>query len=155
MSNEFQRAMDSLLKDISFTNCYIDDVLLASKGSLDEHKAIPAKILNILDNKNMAVKWEKCAFFQKEIEWLGFKISNSGVKPLVGTSDSIKSLPNPKRISELSSFFGSINQYMKFVPNLSTLSSPLRPLLVKIISLPMERRSHKGFRRIKEADRQD
>ena len=127
MPNEFQRVIDSLLKDIPFTNCYIDDILIASKGSLNEHKAILTKILNILDNKNMAVKCEKCAFFQKAIEWLGFKISNSGVKPLVGNSDSIKSLPNPKNISKLRSFFGSINQYMKFVPNLLTLSCPLRP----------------------------
>ena len=61
-----------------------DDILIASKGSLNEHKAILKNILTILDNKNMAVKWEKCAFFQKEIERLGFKISNLGVKPLVG-----------------------------------------------------------------------
>ena len=130
MPNEFQRVMDFLLKDIPFTNCYIDDILIASKRSLNEHKAILSKILNILNNKNMEVKWEKCAFFQKEIEWLGFKISKSGVKPLVGKSDSIKSLPNPKNISKLRSFFGSINQFMKFVPNFLTLSSPLRPLLV-------------------------
>ena len=69
--------------------------------------------------------------FPKQIEWLGFKISNLGLKLLEGKSDSIKTLPNPKNISKLRSFFGSINQYMKFVPNLSTLSSPLRPLLVK------------------------
>ena len=125
MPNEFQRVMDSLLKGIPFTNCYIDDILIASKGSLNEDKAILSKILNILDNKNMAVKWEKCAFFQKKIEWLGFKIPNSGAKLLVGKSDSIKSLANPKNISELRSFFASINQYMKFVPNLSSLSSPL------------------------------
>ena len=80
----------------------------------------------------MAVKWENCALFQKKkIEWLGFKISNSGVKSLMGKSDSIKNLPIPKNIPELRSLFGSINQYMKLVPNLSSLSSPLRPLLVK------------------------
>ena len=49
----------------------------------------------------------------------------------MGKSDSIKNLPNPKNISELRSFFGSINQYMKFVANLSSLSSLLRPLLAK------------------------
>ena len=102
----------------------------------------------------MAVKWENCAFFQKEIEWLGFTISNSGLKPLVGISDSIKSLPNPKNISELRPFFGSINQFMKFVPNLSILKSPFRPLSVRTISLPMERRSYEGFRKTKETDRQ-
>ena len=44
-ANEFQRVKDSPLKDIPFTNCYID-----------EHKAILLKILNILASKNMAVK---------------------------------------------------------------------------------------------------
>ena len=33
MPNKFQRVMDSFLKVIPFTNCYIDDILIASKGS--------------------------------------------------------------------------------------------------------------------------
>ena len=68
---------------------------------------------------------------QSDIEWLGFKIFGDRVRPLVGKADAIKNLPTPKNISELRSFFGSINQYVKFVPNLSTLISPLRPLLNK------------------------
>ena len=128
---EFQRVLNSLLKNIPFTNCYIDDLSVASKGSLEEHKAIVFKILTILDKNKMAVKWGKFAFFKSEIEWLGFKISGEGVRPLVGRADAIKNLPIPKNISELRSFFGSINQYVKFVPDLSTPSSPLRPLLNK------------------------
>ena len=147
MPNVFQRVMDSLLKNIPFINCYIEDILIASKGSIN---AILTNILNILDNKNMAVKWEKCAFFQKEIQWLGFKISNSGVKPLVGKSDSIKNLPNPKNLSELRSSFGSINQYMKFVPNLSFLSSPLRPLLLKKSVYQWYDEHTKAFEEIKQ-----
>ena len=68
MSNEFQRVMDSILKDFPFTNCYIDDVLLASKGSLNELNTLFLKILKILDSKIVAVKWKKCAFFQKDRE---------------------------------------------------------------------------------------
>ena len=44
MPNQFQRVMDSLLKDIPFTNYYIDDISIASKGSLNEHRAILTKI---------------------------------------------------------------------------------------------------------------
>ena len=98
----------------------------------------------------MAVNWEKCAFFQKEIEWLGFKISNSGVKLLVGKSDSIKSLPNPKNISTLRSFIGSINQYMKIFPNLSSLSSPLRPLVVKKSVYQLNDEHTKAFEELKQ-----
>ena len=42
-----------------------------------------------------------------------------------------KNLQKPKNISKLRSFCGLINQYMKLVPNLSTLCAPLRPLLNK------------------------
>ena len=68
MLNELQRAMDFLLKNIPFTKCYLGDILVASKRSLEEHKSIVYKGLTILDKNNMAVKWGKCAFFKPEIE---------------------------------------------------------------------------------------
>ena len=96
MPNEFQRVMDSLLKNIPFTNCYIDDIVVALHRSLVEHKAIVYKILSISDKNNMAVKWGKCAFFKTDIEWLGFKISGDGVQPLVGKADAIKNFQPPR-----------------------------------------------------------
>ena len=76
MPNDLQRVMDSTLGNIPFTNCYLDDILVASKGSFNDHKKIVYKILSTLDTYNFAVKWSKCKFFQKEIEWLGFKYRN-------------------------------------------------------------------------------
>ena len=78
MLNEFYRVMDSLLQNIPFANCYVDDILVALKESLEEHEAIVKKTLTILDKNKMAVKcvkWVKCAFFESEIEWLCFKFS--------------------------------------------------------------------------------
>ena len=79
MLNGFQRVMDSTLGNIPFTNCYLDDILVASKRSFIEQKKIFYKNLSSVDSYNFAVKWSKCDFFQKEIEWLGFKISKSGI----------------------------------------------------------------------------
>ena len=101
---EFQ-FMESLSTNMPFINCYKDDFLVASKGSLEEHIAIVYENLSILDKNNMAVKMGKYSFFKSEIEWLGFKISGEGVRPLVGKADALKNLPIPKNISELRSFF--------------------------------------------------
>ena len=131
MPNEFQRVTDSTLGSIPFTNCYLDDILIASKGTFLDHKNIVLKVLSTLDKNNFAVKWSKCKFFQKEIEWLGFKISKTGIIPLFDKSKTIKDLPVPKNLKELRSFFGSLNQYIRFVQNLASLGSPLRPLLSK------------------------
>ena len=60
--NEFQRAMDSTIGHIPFTNFYLDDILLSSKGSFKEHKEIVEKILSTLDNNKFKVKWAKCNF---------------------------------------------------------------------------------------------
>ena len=56
MPNEFQRVMDSTLGSIPFTSCYLDDILIASKGTFLDHKNIVLKILSTLDEYNFAVK---------------------------------------------------------------------------------------------------
>ena len=150
MPNEFQRVMDSTLGKIPFTNCYLDDILVASKGSFNDHKKkIVYKILSTLDSYNFAVKWSKCKFFQKKIEWLGFKISKSGIAPLFDKTKAIKDIPIPKNLKELRSFFGSTNQYIKFVPNLASLGSPLRPLLNKKSIFLWNEDHSKAFDKIK------
>ena len=40
----------------------LEDILVASKGSLEEHKAIVFNIVTILDKNNMAVKWGNVHF---------------------------------------------------------------------------------------------
>ena len=150
MPSEFQRVMDSTLGSIPFTNCYLDDILIASKGTFLDYKDIVLKILSTLDEYNFAVKWSKCKLFQKEIEWLGFKISKSGITPLFDKSKAIKDLPIPKNLKELRSIFGSTNQYIKFFPNLASLGSLLCPLLNKKSIFQWNNDHTKAFEKIKE-----
>ena len=102
--------MPNELGSIPFTNCYLDDILIASKGTFLDHKKIVLKVLSTLEEYNFAVKWTKCKLFQKEIEWLGFKISKTGIAPLFDKTKAIKDLPIPKNLKKLRSFFGSKNQ---------------------------------------------
>ena len=55
MLNDVQKIMDSLVKDNPFTNCYIDDILIASQRSLEEQKTILMDADHPIQ-KNMAVK---------------------------------------------------------------------------------------------------
>ena len=64
MPNEFQRVMDSTIGNIPSFNCYLDDILVASKGSFFDHKNNVYKILSNLDNLNFAVKWLKGEFLK-------------------------------------------------------------------------------------------
>ena len=104
LPNEFQRVMDSTLGAIPFTNCYLDDILIASKGSFLDHKNIVFKILSTLDHYNFAVNWSKSKFFQKKLHgWdLKFQILEF---PLSPQNESIKGLTNPNKFEGVKIIF--------------------------------------------------
>ena len=81
---------------------------------------------------------------------MGFKTSKTGIIPLFDKSKAVKDLPIPKTLKELRSFFGSINQYIKFVPNLASLGSPLRLSLKKKSIFQWNDDHTKAFEKIKQ-----
>ena len=43
------------------------------------------------------MKWQKRALFPEEKDWLGFKVSEAGVRRLVKQPNAMKKLPKPKK----------------------------------------------------------
>ena len=79
----------------------------------------------------MPFKLTKCKFAQRECEWLGHKITPTGITPLVRKTEPIEALKPPPALTQLKSFMGSIHSLHKYLPALTESSSPLRPLLSK------------------------
>ena len=129
MPAEFQKVIDNLLKEFPQANAFIDDILISSKGTKIEHIALVEKILKKLDISNVALKLRKCEFAKTECEWLGFRIGESGITPLVRKTQAIEDLKTPKSRKQLKSLMGSLHSLHKFLPKLAELSAPLRPLL--------------------------
>ena len=120
--------MDPALGNILFKNVYLEDILISSKGNFMGYNENVEKNLTTLDNNHFAVKWLKCIFYKKDIEFTTWKI---GMIPLEDKILAIKSIPIPRNLKELRSFFGSTKQFMKFVPIFAPLGSLLRSLLNK------------------------
>ena len=129
MPAEFQKVIDNLLKEFPRANEFIDDILIASKGTKIEHIALVEKILKKLDVSNVALKLRKCEFAKTECEWLGFRIGEIGITPVVRKTQTIEDLKTPKSRKQLKSLMGSLHSLHKFLPKLAELSAPLRPLL--------------------------
>ena len=135
MPNKFQRIMDRLTEKLPNTHCYLDDILIWTVGSEDEHKKLVINVLKTLDDKGLPIKWEKCTFLTHNIEWLGFKIDAKGTTPLIHKSDAIRNLKEPSCIKDIRSLMGSINQFNKFIPNMASLSAPFRELIRTVTNL--------------------
>ena len=131
MPAEFQKAMDYTLIGLKNTYCFLDDILIVGKGSLEEHKSYVMNCLERLDDENFRINLAKCHFGKSEIDWLGYHSSQSGISPLERKTAAQLSLEAPKTLKKLRSFLGSVHYIGKFIPNLAQISQPLRPLLTK------------------------
>ena len=129
MPNDFQRITDHLMEKLPNTHCYLDDILMATVGSEDEHKKLVINDLKTPDDEGLAIKWEKCTFLTHKIEWLEFKIDAKGTTSLI--HKSIRNLKEPSCIKDIRSLMVSLNQFNKFIPNLASLSAPFRELMQK------------------------
>jgi hypothetical protein len=63
-----------------FVTAYLDDVLVYSSGTLEEHVEHVKKVLRKLKEYKLYLQPGKCEFHVKETEFLGFIVSTEGVK---------------------------------------------------------------------------
>ena len=107
----------------------MDDILIVSKGSESKHEKLKTDVLTKLDKENLSLKLSKCEFFETEVNWVGHKLSESGITPKITKTEAILKLEHPRSLKQLRSFLGSINHLSKFIPNAANLTDKLRPLL--------------------------
>ena len=85
-------------------------------------------MLKKLDEDNLRINLSKCHFAKTEIEWIRHKFAQSGIEPLESKTAAILTLSAPQNLKQLRFFLCSIHYLGKFIPNLSQLCHPLRPL---------------------------
>ena len=119
MPAAFQKVMDYTLVGLKNTYCFLDDIIVVSRGSKEDHLKLVYQCLKKLDEDNLRINLPKCHFAKTEIEWLVHKFSQSGIAPLESKTAAIASLTAPKNLKQLRSFLGSVHYLGKFIPNLS------------------------------------
>ena len=98
----------------------------------------------------MRINLQKCHFAQTEIEWLGYKLIQTGISPLESKTAAILSIPPPSTLKRLRSFLGSVHYIGKFISLLAELFYPLRPLLKKSIKFVWTEEHAKRFNLLKD-----
>ena len=67
MPAEFQKAIDRTINHAKKSFCFLDDILIVTKSSKQEHEKLVLNVLEKLDEDNLALKLSKCDFFQTEV----------------------------------------------------------------------------------------
>ena len=129
MPKEFQKAMNNALQGLSGVFCFLDDILIVSKGSIRDHNILVDKVITRLDEEGFALKLSKGDFSMNQLSWLGYDIYSERYRPKRSKIDAVFALEPPKSLKQLRSFMGILNHLQRFLPNLQVHSDQLRPSL--------------------------
>ena len=78
----FQALINDTLREYldDFVVAFLDDILIYTNGTLEEHIQQGKKVMRKLQEKSLRLKLKKCEFHVKETEFLGFIISTKGIR---------------------------------------------------------------------------
>ena len=102
--------MDTILGDIPRVYVYIDDILVASETP-EQHLADLEAVFKTLSENGLVVQRSKCILGKPSLEFLGYHVDATGVRPLPHRVESIRSVPAPTTLKELQRFLGMVNYY--------------------------------------------
>lgn len=126
----FQRAMECLLAGIDGIIFLLDDILITANDD-DQHRQRLITVLQRLDDAGLTVQKSKCDFFKDEISYLGHIVDKNGIRTSPEKVNAILQATKPESVSQLQSFLGLTNYYRNFIPDASSVLSPLYNLLNK------------------------
>ena len=124
----FQEKMSTLMAGLEFVRTYLDDVLVLTTGTWDDHLRKLDVVLHRIAKAGLKVNATKSAFGKTQIEYLGFFITRQGIKPVAKKVEAIHAIAPPTTHKQLRQFIGIINYYRDMWKRRSDLLAPLTAL---------------------------
>ena len=147
----FQELMSVVLQGCNdFSTAYLDEIMIFSP-TLEEHLEHICVIFDRLRQHNLKLKLKKCSFLKSETHYLGFVISEEGIKPDQKKVEAIRSLPVPTCVREVRSFIGMCSYYRRFIPNFSQIAEPIIALTRKYAHFKWSDTHQKAFDYLKDS----
>jgi len=147
----FQEKMSSLMQDLEYVRTYLDDLLIISNGSFEEHLQQLGRVLQRLRRAGLKINAEKSSFFAPEIEYLGYLLTKDGIKPVQKKIQAVLDLQPPTTLKELRSFLGMVQFYRDMWKQRSHILAPLTDLVgLGKKKIKWESKHQESFDRIKK-----
>jgi hypothetical protein len=114
---------------LEYIRAYIDDLLVITKGSLDDHLDKLKQIFIQLHDAGLKINATKSVFCAQETEYLGYILTRGGIKPQPKKVQAILVLKLPNNVKELQRFLGMVQYYRDMWQKHSGMLAPLTNLV--------------------------
>ncbi len=125
----FQAEMMKLMEALEYVRAYIDDLLVITRGTLEDHLEKLREVLRRLCGVGLKVNAAKSFFCTHEIEYLGYILTREGIKPQPKKVQAILALNPPHNVKELRHFLGMVQHYRDMWTKCSEMLAPLSDLV--------------------------
>ena len=129
-SEVLQKRNQQLFGCIPNVHIVADDMIVAPDTE-QEHDSALKTVMQVARQNNCKFNPEKVKFKQPELVFLGNIVSQEGQKPCPDKVRAIEDMPEPQNREDLMKIMGMLNYLSQFIPDLSSISAPLRQLLKK------------------------
>src|SRR5258708_30221449 len=146
----FHRFMDLVLRELTWSSVlvYIDDIVVYA-SSFSDLKMRLEEVFNRLRTANLKLKPTKVKLFQREIQFLGHKISGEGVAMDPEKISEVVNWSPPRNIHEVRQFLRLCTYYRRYVKDFSSHASPLHELTRKDEPFDWNARRQQAFEHMK------
>ena len=107
---------------------YLDDIIVYSK-TFGQHLVDLAQIFQRLRDAGLKLQPSKCYMARTEINYLGFVVSQDGIKANADKLRVVSEFPVPQSQKQISAFLGLTGYYRRLIKNYAFIASPLTNLL--------------------------
>lgn len=126
----FARLMRSVLGGVPNVHHCFDDLLIAT-DTWQEHLKTLRQVFERIHQANLTIKPTKCEIGESSISFLGHRIGDCKVRPLVKTLVKILGSKRPTTKKAVESFLGNTGYYRKVIPDYAAITKPLTDLTRK------------------------
>jgi hypothetical protein len=127
----FQSKMNGLFSDLEYVLAYIDDLLVLTTDSFEDHLEKLDGVLQRLRDAGLQVNAAKSNFAAIEIEYLGYTLSREGISPQKSKVAAILALEPPSNVKQLRRVLGIIQYYRDLWARRTDLLAPLTDLVAE------------------------
>jgi transposase InsO family protein len=124
----YQRAMSDMFQDLEGVEIIMDDILVHG-DTREKHDQRLEKVLQRCRERNLKLNPQKTKLRQEEVVYIGHKLTKDGVKIDDQKVKAVLEMPEPTSIANVQTLLGMVTYICKFLPNLSTVTEPLRNLI--------------------------
>ncbi len=99
------------MEALEYVRAYIDDLLVITRGTLEDHLDKLREVLRRLRDAGLKVNATKSFFCTHEIDYLSYIPTRGGIKPQQKKLQAILTINRPNTVKELRHFLGMVQYY--------------------------------------------